>query len=209
MNATEILTSEHGLIEQVLCALETGAWFLAQDEPLRPDFFIETTDFIIGFVDGYHHQKEEGILFKYLLENGMTQENSPVAVMLHEHEMARAYTQALRLAATRLKAGDMTARLEVIYNARHYVNLLRNHIGMEDQIFFPLADRLIPEEQQAVIGQSFEQHERQEMDEGVQQKYLALARALEAEIFGLDDKPDHRTPALSDLLRPALIFDNE
>jgi hemerythrin-like domain-containing protein len=176
---------------------------------LRPDFFIEATDFITGFADGCHHRREEGILFKYLLENGMTQEDSPVAVMLHEHEMARAYTQALRLAAMRLKAGDLTARLEVIYNARHYVNLLRNHIGMEDQILFPLADRLIPEEQQAVIGQSFEQHERQEMDEGVQQKYLALAGTLEAEIFGLDEKPDDRAPALSDLLRPALIFDDE
>jgi hemerythrin-like domain-containing protein len=209
MKATEILSFEHRVIERVLSALETGAWLLAQQANLRPDFFLEATDFIQGFADGCHHKKEEGVLFVTMVENGMPQENSPVAVMLHEHEMARSYTRALRAAAERLKAGDPTARPNVIYNARHYATLLRNHIGMEDQILFPIADRLIPQSQHDAVWQGFEHVEHEETGQGVHDRYLALAGALELEIFGKDEKSYDHTTDLSDLHRPVLIFDND
>jgi hemerythrin-like domain-containing protein len=60
MKATEILSSEHRMIEQVLSALETGAWLLSQEESFRFNFFREAIDFIKGFTDGCHHKKEEG-----------------------------------------------------------------------------------------------------------------------------------------------------
>jgi hemerythrin-like domain-containing protein len=102
--------------------------------------------------------------------------------MLHEHEMGRGYTRALRAAAERLKAGDSSARAEVIYNARHYAALLRQHIGKEDQILFPMADRLIPGEEHEAVWDGFEHVEHEETGEGVHEKYLALADALEKEI---------------------------
>lgn len=182
MKATEILSSEHRVIEHVLSALETGAWLLSLNEPLRPDFFIEATSFIVGFADGCHHKKEEGILFKALLESGMPKEGSPVAAMLHEHEMARAYTRNLRLAAEHLKAGDKSASSAVVFNARHYASLLRDHIGKEDRVLFPLADRLIPPEHHDAILQGFERVEHEETGEGVHEKYLALAEELEKEL---------------------------
>jgi hemerythrin-like domain-containing protein len=182
MKATEILSSEHRLIERVLSALETGAWLLSQEVSFRPDFFLEAADFIRSFADGCHHKKEEGVLFRTMVENGMPLEGSPVGVMLHEHEMARAYTRALSAAAERMKAGDQTARPEVIYNARHYTTLMRNHIGMEDQIVFPFANDLIPQEQHLVVLQGFEQIEQEEIDKDVHKKSLALASALEKEV---------------------------
>ena len=184
MKATEVLSEEHRVIERVIGALETGTWLLSQDGTIRPEFFIEATNFIKGFADGCHHMKEEGVLFKAMVANGMPLEGSPVAAMLQEHEMGREYTRGLREAAERLKAGDQTARPDVIYNAKHYAALLRQHIGKEDQILFPMADQLIPAEQHAAVWDGFEHVEHEETGEGVHEKYLALAESLEKEVAG-------------------------
>jgi hemerythrin-like domain-containing protein len=184
MKATEVLTSEHRVIERVIASLETGAWLLSQGSTIRPEFFLQAADFIKGFADGCHHKKEEGVLFKSMVANGMPAEGSPVAVMLHEHELGRQYTRDMRQAAERLQAGDESASQDVIFNARHYAALLRQHIGKEDQILFPMADRLIPADQHDAIWEGFEHVEHEETGEGVHEKYLALAEALEKEVAG-------------------------
>ncbi len=184
MKATEVLSAEHRVIERVIAALETGAWLLSQEGNIQPDFFIEASNFIKGFADGCHHMKEEGVLFKAMVANGMPLEGSPVAAMLHEHEMGREYTRGMRQAAERLKAGDQTARPEVIDNARHYAALLRQHISKEDQILFPMADSIIPVEQHAAVWDGFEHVEHEETGEGVHEKYLALAEELEKAVAG-------------------------
>jgi hemerythrin-like domain-containing protein len=120
-------------------------------------------------------------LFKAMMKYGMPQEGSPVAAMLHEHEIARGYTRALRAAAECLKSGDLTARSEVIYYARRYAALLRNHIAMEDQIVFPMADQLIPPEQHQAIWERIEM-EMEGGGEYLHKRYLALACALEKEL---------------------------
>lgn len=182
MKATEVLSEEHRVIERVIASLETGVRLLSQNEPLRPEFFIQATDFIKGFADGCHHMKEEGVLFKSMLDNGMSAENSPVAVMLYEHEMGRTYTRGLREAAIRLQKGDQSARADVISNATQYAQLLRQHITKEDTILFPMADHIIPENQHETVWDGFEHIEHEETGEGVHEKYLALAETLEKEV---------------------------
>jgi hemerythrin-like domain-containing protein len=182
MKATDVLSEEHRVIERVIATLETGSWLLSQNEPIRPEFFILASDFIKGFADGCHHVKEEGVLFKSMIDNGMPAENSPVAVMLYEHEMGRKYTRGMREAAIRLQNGDQSASADVVFNAKHYAALLREHIGKEDTILFPMANQMIPVDQHDAIWDGFEHVEHEETGEGVHEKYLALAMALEKEI---------------------------
>jgi hemerythrin-like domain-containing protein len=73
----------------------------------------------------------------------------------------------------------------VIYAARNYVRLLHQHIAKEDQILFPMADRVIPAAKHDEVWEAFEKVEHEETGEGVHEKYLALAEALEAEAAGL------------------------
>ncbi len=184
MKATETLMAEHRVIERVLAALERATERLEEGETIEPNFFIEATDFIRGFADGCHHQKEEGVLFKAMTAAGVPTEEGPIAVMLSEHEQARSYTRALREAAEQMQSGEEQARAVMLHNARGYAELLRQHIAKEDNILFPMADRVIPASQHPEVAADFARIEHEGTGEGVHEKYLALAEKLDGEMKG-------------------------
>jgi hemerythrin-like domain-containing protein len=181
MKATDILMEEHIIIKRVLTALETAAQRLEQGQNVRTGFFIDAADFIKGFADGCHHKKEEGVLFKAMVASGMPAQGGPISMMLAEHEQGRSYTRAMRDAAQKLQAGDESGRDQVVRSARGYVALLRQHIHKEDNILFPMANHVIPVSEQGKVAEDFERVEHEETREGVHEKYLALAEALEKE----------------------------
>lgn len=181
MKATEILMEEHRVIERVLDALEHTADRLTTDATVRPGFFLEAADFLAGFADGCHHRKEEGVLFEELVACGMPAQQGPIGVMLQEHEAGRALTRAIREAARRLEQGDAQARSTLVASARSYVALLRDHISKEDEVLFPLADRVIPRERQDQVLTGFTRVEQHDTGPGVHQRFLALAERLERE----------------------------
>jgi hemerythrin-like domain-containing protein len=172
---------EHRLIERVLTALETSANHVKQGEHIHPSFFINSALFIKNFADGCHHLKEEGVLFVAMHEAGLPVQGGPIGVMLSEHEQGRAFTKAMREAAEYWDMGDISAQYAVTQNALGYVALLRQHIQKEDKILFPMADRFIPLDRQEKVMADFERVERDEIGEGVHEKYLALAESLEKE----------------------------
>jgi len=182
MEATDILMSEHRVIERVLTALETAAQRLEQSQAVRPGFFLDAADFIKGFADGCHHRKEEGVLFESMVAHGMSQLSGPIAVMLADHEQGRSFTRGMREAALKLEAGQGSSREAIIANARAYVSLLRQHILKEDNILYPMAQRVIPPADQPQLVEDFEHVEHEETGEGVHEKYLALAARLEKEM---------------------------
>ena len=181
MEATEILMSEHRVIERVIASLEAQADKLTAGRDVRPGFFLDAASFIKGFADGCHHRKEEGVLFEAMVGAGLPKQAGPIAVMLAEHEQGRAFTRGMRAAAERLAAGDPAAVRDVVADARGYAALLRQHIQKEEGILFPMADQVIPTGQHAHVIEAFEHVEHEETGEGVHEKYLALAEALERE----------------------------
>jgi len=182
MKATEILMDEHRVIERVLTALEKAAQMLEGGRSIRPAFFLDAADFIKGFADGCHHRKEEGMLFVAMMAHGIPDRGGPIGVMMAEHEQGRAFTRGMRAAAQKLASGEGSAREAVIANARGYVILLRQHIHKEDNILFPMADRVIPPTEHKKINAAFEKVEHEETGAGMHEKYLALAEMLEKEV---------------------------
>jgi hemerythrin-like domain-containing protein len=182
MKATEILMSEHRVIERVITSLETAAAALSSGANIRPEFFLQAADFVRGFADGCHHKKEEGVLFKALAANGLPEDQGPVGMMLLEHEQGRGFIRGLRAAAQDLANGNQAARAEVVKNALGYGSLLRQHIQKEDKVLFPMADQVIPLDEHDAVIDGFEHVEHEETGAGVHEKYLALAEALEKEI---------------------------
>ena len=179
MKATEILMEEHDVIVRVLAALEKET-AKAKAGKSTPEFFLDAADFIKGFGDGCHHAKEEGVLFKYMEAAGIPSQGGPIAVMLADHEQGRLYTRQMRAATQRWQSGDNSAIAEAVDNATGYIQLLRGHIMKENNILFPMADRVIPAASQPEIDEAFEHVEHEETGAGVHEKYLALAEKLEA-----------------------------
>lgn len=181
MKPTDVLKSEHRVIERVLGSLEAAANRLDRGEKIRPGFFVDAADFVKGFADGTHHKKEEDILFPALIDGGLPHPGGPVDVMLSEHDEGRRYNGGMREAAERLAAGQADAVRDVVQNALGYVGLLRDHIHKEDNILFQMADNFLgPPVQEAMSGQ-FDRVEAEAGRTGEKARFLSLADALEKE----------------------------
>jgi hemerythrin-like domain-containing protein len=142
---TQALVSEHRLILRMVRLLELNAPFTAKGHYTNWQFYLDAVDFIRNYADRFHHAKEEDVLFEALVRNGMPRENSPIAAMLMEHDQGRTHVRAMETAA-REALGGMPGREAVIAeHALAYAGLLREHIAKEDDILYPLAERVIPD----------------------------------------------------------------
>ncbi len=184
MRPTQVLSSEHRVIEVVLDCLDQLLVRTTMTDKLDKDAAEQFVDFIRTFADGCHHGKEEKHLFVALEQKGASRETGPVAVMLHEHELGRSYVRQMAENIEGASIGDKTS-LHLFQVAAHgYVDLLRAHIMKEDQILFPLADQLFSDSDYAEMTAQFEHVESHHMGEGTHQKYLDIASAL-ASKFGV------------------------
>ena len=144
-NITQTLVDEHRLILRMITLLERNAALTAEGSYTNWKFYLDGVDFIRNFADRFHHAKEEDVLFEALVKNGMPRENSPIAAMLMEHDQGRAFVKAMETAALEALDGG-TGREQIIAdNALAYAGLLREHISKEDEVLYPLAERVIPD----------------------------------------------------------------
>jgi hemerythrin-like domain-containing protein len=109
-------------------------------------------DLIRNYADGFHHAKEEEILFPQLTEKGFSLNAGPVAVMLHEHTLGRQYVKNVSDAIQQYKSGKGEMITVIFENLSSYGSLLRGHIAKENNVLFRMADQVLsPEEQQELL----------------------------------------------------------
>lgn len=142
---TRALVNEHRLILRMIALLENNAARTAGGSYTNWQFYLDGVDFIRNYADRFHHAKEEDVLFEALIKNGMPRENSPIAAMLMEHDQGRAFVKSMESAALEALAGRSGREQTIADNALAYAALLREHISKEDEILYPLAERVIPD----------------------------------------------------------------
>jgi hemerythrin-like domain-containing protein len=194
MKATTILSDEHRVIEIVLSCLEKMTERALAEGELEREPAEEAVDFIRNFADRCHHSKEEGQLFPAIQMKGLPAEGGPVAVMLAEHEEGRRYVALMAQAIDSAANGDRQALEHFSRNARNYISLLRAHIAKEEQILFPLADRVMNESDQAEVLKAFDSVEHEHMGDGTHERYLKTAQNL-AHRYGISTEPVDGAPA--------------
>jgi len=155
MHPTEILSLEHRAIEARLDALEEQIHATAAGQAFPRRFFDEALDFFRNFADGYHHAKEENLLFPRLKERGMPANGGPIAVMLAEHDEGRACLKAIRENLDAAEQGDRDARRAVLDYAAAYIEMLRAHIQKEDNILFRMAAMMLQPDDVAELQKEF------------------------------------------------------
>jgi hemerythrin-like domain-containing protein len=168
---------EHELILQALEALEKKLHAVQEPSAADRAYFEKAVEFLRGFADKCHHGKEEELLFARMAERGFPTQGGPIAVMLSEHQAGRGFIRGMAEAAAGIgmdpKAGD-----ELRNNGHGYIQLLRSHIAKENQVLFPMADRVLGPEDQHDLQHAFEQFERDETGAGVHARMLGLLEEL-------------------------------
>lgn len=177
---TAALVHEHVLIKRMLALLERNAPRTAEGSYPDYRFYLDGVDFIRNYADRFHHAKEEDVLFTALIANGMPREHSPVAAMLIEHEQGRAFVRAMEEATQAALAGKPGQERLIAANALAYAALLREHIAKEDEILYPLAERIIPAEARDEILAGYARAE-QNAPTSFEERYAALVARYETE----------------------------
>jgi len=174
---TQILSAEHRVIEQVLGCLEKMAC-RADGGELDVEPARQAVDFLRTFADRCHHGKEEAQLFPMLESHGLPPQVGPTSVMRSEHEQGRGYVRGMVAALDAHDGGDESARTLFAAAARGFALLLTEHIMKEDGVLFPMADQMIPPPAQAELLAAFARVEKDDLEEGTHEKYLAVAAEL-------------------------------
>jgi hemerythrin-like domain-containing protein len=172
---------EHKAILLVLAAAEREVLGIQATGRVDAEKIRKFLDFFQNFADRCHHAKEERHLFKAMQGHGFPVGSGPIAVMLHDHDEGRRRLAAVAEALPAAESGDAEALTSLSRNLLAYVELLRGHIAKEDNVLYPMADRLFGPEEQQVLGEAFEKVEAEEIGEGVHERYHRLAHELAEE----------------------------
>ncbi len=114
----------------------------------------------------------------------MKREGGPIGVMLMEHDAGRGHVRALSEGLDRLQRGDASAVAAIQASAGAYRDLLRAHIHKENNVLFPMADRLVPDDAAVRIAEQFEAIERDRVGEGKHEAYHAMLHTLK-DLYGV------------------------
>lgn len=179
-DVTAVMVEEHKLILRMIALLEKNVELAEAGRFNDWNFFLDGVDFIRNYADRFHHAKEEDVLFKALVANGMPEQNSPVAAMLMAHDQGRAFVRGMEQAAKKALAGEPAPVAEIAENARGYIALLRDHIDKEDTILYPLAERILPEALRPAMVAAYAEAEAR--TPGLEEKYRRLVESYEAKL---------------------------
>ena len=177
MSPTEILQHEHQIILMVLGAAEREADAIDRARRIDAARLRKFLTFFREFVDRCHHAKEEHHLF-VRLQADAPQAQAPVAQMLREHEEGRRKIASIE---GLLDKSDPASASAAAAELRSYAELLRQHIFKEDNVLYPLANRVLDEDDKKELAEEFAFVESQELGEGVHEKYHQLAHELAGE----------------------------
>lgn len=176
-NPTDLLRSEHRVIEQMLHVLERLA-SLPEEQSLDESDAGQSLEFFRRFADRCHHGKEEGLLFPALERKGFPHETGPIGVMLYEHEVGRSHVRGMAEALDRLRSGDPEARNLFTQHALAYISLLREHIYKEDHVLFMMAEQALSPQDQQQLLEEFHQTEHTAVEAGEHDRWVHTAHQL-------------------------------
>ena len=180
MEAIETLMSEHRIIERAIDALTAFADQARRRTADDKEELGRFVTFIREFADACHHGKEEDILFKAMVESGFPSQGGPIAVMLHEHGVGRAYVKRLADLAAQATPWSGADREALAEAAHGYGSLLRQHIHKEDAILYPMAEQHLPPPVQERVDQACERYEEEKTGSGEHERLHRLAEELVA-----------------------------
>ncbi len=178
MGWRKILESEHRLVLEVADAADLECEHEISSGQCRPDIVADVLGFFRYFNDGLHDPKEEDLLFARCRKRGMTSDDEPLEQMEAEHEWCRAELDSLQRDLRQLDVGDRKAVLDIAGRLHDYTEMVRQHIEVEETVFFDMAQHYLTQEDRRQLTEEFESVHYDEMEEGVLSYWEDLAHRL-------------------------------
>jgi len=173
MSLLSVLMEEHRGFLAMLSVLDAAAARVKRGASI-PDGMLEgLLDFFEHFTDG-HHTQEEHLLFPTLAAHGIGRDQTVVNALLAQHEAGRAYTKKMRADVARLAGGETGARDAFVGHANGYVELIREHIRIEDSYFYGVAEEMLSHAEKESITEAFGRGSRQRVPEAERARYLRM-----------------------------------
>ncbi len=159
MKATQILVGEHVLILRLLDLMKDAADRIIRDEGPPREFFEKALDIARQFADKFHHYKEEHVMFGLLAQKHDGQLDGEIERHRNQHEQCRDLIQRISDALASYSR-DLEQGARVVHrHVSEYVATLRSHIRSENEIFFPMAEDALSEEESENLLTEFSRYE--------------------------------------------------
>jgi hemerythrin-like domain-containing protein len=172
--ATQNLENDHVQILRLIEVMER----ITETENPNVEHLELIVKIIREFADGLHHAKEEQVLFPLMVQKGFSNESGPVAVMLHDHAEGRNYVKGMDENISQFKKGDHSALKTVYQNMLDYADLLKNHIGKENNVLFRMADKAFTSAEQESLLLDFAKVELSQENQHSKSDFIAMIDKL-------------------------------
>jgi hemerythrin-like domain-containing protein len=184
MKPTEDLIHEHKAIKTMLSIMSKIAENIRNDKGFDIKDVEKIVDFLKTFADKCHHGKEENALFPALVAAGVPKENGMVGVMLYEHTVGRGYIKEISNGIESFKIGVTNSGQLIADSLAKYVTLLQNHIQKEENVLFPMAEKVLSTEKQNEIFEQSEKIEEDVVGHGVHEQFHEFLEKLKSKYLG-------------------------
>jgi hemerythrin-like domain-containing protein len=178
MGWRKILEAEHRLVLEVADAADRECDHIEATGSVRADLAGDIIGFFRYFNDGLHDPKEEDLLIARCHRRGMTEEDEPLEQMIGEHEWCRGKLDGLEQTLERLSPTDAAGALDFAARLREYVEVIRCHIEVEEDVFFDTAQHYLTMNDRRELTEEFEAVHWDEIEDGVASYWEDLAHRL-------------------------------
>ena len=176
---TDQLKAEHEKIMILLRILQGICAELEAKRDINPLYLGQVIEFMKIFVDKLHHGKEEELLFPMMRKVGGRRESGQVSELMIDHIKGRSLSRDMDLAALRYGRYDRDAPARFVERAKNYISPLTEHIRRENEIYFPIVEKLLSEKQKKEVLDSFEELDKTMARHNEYSSMLQILRNLE------------------------------
>lgn len=140
-NPAQFLMDEHDIIVQLERTINSMDQLWLKDPDKYKELVSKTLYFLRAYSDGFHHAKEEEILFPELIDHPDFLLNEIIDELIEHHEMFRDYT-------TEIEELNETNEFEKLQKVlKRYINDLLDHIAVENDELFSITENLFSDSQ--------------------------------------------------------------
>jgi len=156
--AIQIIRDEHLAISAVLYSLR----YLVKDmrKGVAPNFPLlrAILDYIVSYPDRWHHPKEDKYLFA-AVKRRTREADGLISRLEREHTLGYPMVENLKKQLIAFQGGDATAGEAFFDTADHYAELEWEHLRTEEDVFMPIAERVLSTHEWAEIAAAFREND--------------------------------------------------